>query len=661
MKLSRSHVHRIIVAFLFSFLCLTIYAQQDSTKAKKKVGFKSTRLYKGVAIESITPNDDQKFAVVKTTDGNSYTLTREELKQTLGIGLGSKGWMLPKDAKAYYYDHNGLLSEPQRSDVYLNLHDTTSARSSTEKSNASSANSTFTPSYILNGKDATPQQLQQLKPDDVFSLNVFKPDSAVKIYGDKGKNGIVVIVTKGIDDGDITHSKVEESARFPGGIDGWRKYLEHNLNYPISAQKNNTQGIVRVQLVIGKEGKILNVQALNDPGDGLAAEAVRVIKTGPDWIPAMQNGRPVTYRFVQTITFKLGGGGANPAALANPNRHNHSIIVKTARLYNEKAVEYIMPTYDGKGADVVTAGQKTYFLNPDEALQQFGIVITDKGFVAPEDATVIYYDNNAVPMDNYGGLKFVGGKKSFYPAYLFTPTTKTIDKAKEPIILLNGKEVSLEDIQQIGANTIRASNLLRFQDEPAIAKFGNKGKNGLLILSTKFHYPDNYLYLLNGKESSNEEIAKLPPGAIKHYTVPTGSRAVKLYGEKAKYGAIVIDTQAYKEVDIYERVFAQSNNPAVFPGGDEGWKKYIAANLKYPELARKNKTEGTVRVHVQIDVNGKVKEAFAHNNLGDGLEKEATRLLMEGPDWKPAEYKGKKVAYALTVQVPFKLDATNYF
>jgi protein TonB len=56
---------------------------------------------------------------------------------------------------------------------------------------------------------------------------------------------------------------------------------------------------------VDREGNISEVQSLNDPGDGLAEEAVRIIKKGPKWKPAEQNGRKVIYRHIQAVTFRL--------------------------------------------------------------------------------------------------------------------------------------------------------------------------------------------------------------------------------------------------------------------------------------------------------------------------------------------------------------------
>lgn len=104
---------------------------------------------------------------------------------------------------------------------------------------------------------------------------------------------------------DTIFYKVELPAEFPGGADAWRRYLERNLHIPEQAIERGTQGTVSVQFIIDQEGKISQVEALNDPGNGLAEEAVRIIQRGPRWIPAQQNNRKVKYRHIQRITFAV--------------------------------------------------------------------------------------------------------------------------------------------------------------------------------------------------------------------------------------------------------------------------------------------------------------------------------------------------------------------
>ena len=97
----------------------------------------------------------------------------------------------------------------------------------------------------------------------------------------------------------------EYRAAFPGGLTALKHYLSQNLDYPKLAVKKRTQGIVRVQFVIYQDGSINEVEALNDPGDGLAEEAIRVIKNMPKWEPAEQKCRKVKYKLIQNINFHL--------------------------------------------------------------------------------------------------------------------------------------------------------------------------------------------------------------------------------------------------------------------------------------------------------------------------------------------------------------------
>lgn len=98
---------------------------------------------------------------------------------------------------------------------------------------------------------------------------------------------------------------LEKGAEFQGGMMGWRRFLEHNLHYPQQSQEKRIQGVVRVQMVVDKSGKISDIKVLSAPDTFTAAEGERIIKLSPNWLPAIQHNRKVTYRFVQTITFAL--------------------------------------------------------------------------------------------------------------------------------------------------------------------------------------------------------------------------------------------------------------------------------------------------------------------------------------------------------------------
>jgi periplasmic protein TonB len=104
---------------------------------------------------------------------------------------------------------------------------------------------------------------------------------------------------------DSTFSKVEVEAEFPGGASAWRNYLQNNLNANVPNKRKAPAGtyMVVVRFIVDKKGKISDVRAETNYGYGMEKEVVRVIKKGPNWTPAMQNGKIVKAYRRQPVTF----------------------------------------------------------------------------------------------------------------------------------------------------------------------------------------------------------------------------------------------------------------------------------------------------------------------------------------------------------------------
>ena len=52
------------------------------------------------------------------------------------------------------------------------------------------------PLYVVDGKIIPDAEFQKIKPADIESISVLKENSAIQMYGDKGKHGVVLIETK---------------------------------------------------------------------------------------------------------------------------------------------------------------------------------------------------------------------------------------------------------------------------------------------------------------------------------------------------------------------------------------------------------------------------------------------------------------------------------
>jgi hypothetical protein len=143
-----------------------------------------------------------------------------------------------------------------------------------------------------------------------------KPVTAEYFYESGKKKGNIVYTAAGgtqqgwdEDGNEIPGYVVEKEAMFPGGPNGWKEYLERHLNIEGALKGTKKAGMytVKVQFIVDKKGIVSNVQAIETPAlcERCAKEAVRVIRTGPRWEPAMQDNLPVIYQAIQYITFQV--------------------------------------------------------------------------------------------------------------------------------------------------------------------------------------------------------------------------------------------------------------------------------------------------------------------------------------------------------------------
>ncbi|MDE1190697.1 MAG: energy transducer TonB [Arachidicoccus sp.] len=126
-----------------------------------------------------------------------------------------------------------------------------------------------------------------------------------RAFNDKGD----IIEQKGYDENgnEIPNYIFMQEASFPGGIKLWQMYLIGNLNQNIPVKNGAPVRTYRVvvSFLVNKEGNVTEAKAENDPGFGMAEEAVRVISKSPQWNPAFMYNKAVTYRQKQGVVFNV--------------------------------------------------------------------------------------------------------------------------------------------------------------------------------------------------------------------------------------------------------------------------------------------------------------------------------------------------------------------
>lgn len=92
-----------------------------------------------------------------------------------------------------------------------------------------------------------------------------------------------------------------------------------------------------------------------------------------------------------------------------------------------------------------------------------------------------------------------------------------------------------------------------------------------------------------------------------------------------------------------------------FPGGDEAMQEFIAANLRYPDAARRNGIEGVVAVTFIVKTDGSIGTIKIDRLVDPDLEQEAVRIVKIMPAWTPAEVNGAPADAPAHVAITFEL------
>jgi hypothetical protein len=102
--------------------------------------------------------------------------------------------------------------------------------------------------------------------------------------------------------------ELDVKPEYPGGIKKFYEYVSQNFKTP--EVNHDMVAKIVVSFVIEPDGSISGVEVVKDPGFGMGAEAVRVVKACPEkWTPGYQGERPVRANYMLPISIKVSGAG----------------------------------------------------------------------------------------------------------------------------------------------------------------------------------------------------------------------------------------------------------------------------------------------------------------------------------------------------------------
>lgn len=110
---------------------------------------------------------------------------------------------------------------------------------------------------------------------------------------------------------EIAYRHVDQMPTFPGGEAALKEYIESHIQYPPKAIKKKVQGCVVVEFIVKATGKIEATKVVQSVDKELDEEAVRVVKSLPNFIPARKDGKAVQAWHTLSVTFTLPEGSDN--------------------------------------------------------------------------------------------------------------------------------------------------------------------------------------------------------------------------------------------------------------------------------------------------------------------------------------------------------------
>ncbi|KQM75019.1 hypothetical protein ASE74_03320 [Pedobacter sp. Leaf216] len=92
-----------------------------------------------------------------------------------------------------------------------------------------------------------------------------------------------------------------------------------------------------------------------------------------------------------------------------------------------------------------------------------------------------------------------------------------------------------------------------------------------------------------------------------------------------------------------------------YPGGIKKFYEYLGREIKYPEVAKRNSTQGKVFVSFVVEKDGQLTDVKVTRSLTPETDAEALRVLEKSPRWNPGLINGRPVRVKYNINVNFSM------
>lgn len=422
------------------------------------------------------------------------------------------------------------------------------------------------PLYFVDGKETSKDDFDNIVPETIASVNILKGDAAIAKYGEKGRNGVVEIVTKvndlisntltkptmarestestsndthlnnwkiTIGTNTVTHPEIDtlkwKAAKKPIGLN-W--VSEENKKISLY-NKNGTNHKDLLYFIDGKEAKKTeldaispdNIESINVINDNIAVSkygekakngVIEVItkKVNPWGITMTVNEKEdilKTEHLGENPLYVLNGEKITKAEFKKINRNDIAFVSGSMdKKYNLK--KYGDDREDGV-FEITTKSHSTHSVKNAEATLKETLIIKDGKVLSHEEFNNLNFQNLSINVltkkdaafkkyESYGKnevweiitnktykIEMENGNPVNKAATKGNTTTYdgnaiiNVKKNDAILVMIDGKKKTLKDAESIAPEKIESINVLKGED--AIKKYGDKGNNGVIEITTK--------------------------------------------------------------------------------------------------------------------------------------------------------------------------------
>jgi TonB family protein len=293
---------------------------------------------------------------------------------------------------------------------------------------------------------------------------------------------------------DKVFAQVEHMPEFPGGLQAFGKFLSDNIRYPKADHDNRVSGKVFCTFIVEKDGTLSNIKAVRAPSAAMGAEAVRVLTRSPKWKPGAQSGHWVRVSYTVPISFTLAPDVANSQAAINNQDKVYDMVAKMPEFPGgiQSFGKFLSDNVKYPKADRENGVSGKVFCNfiveADGSLSNIKAVRGPSATMNAEAVRVLLKSPKWHPGTNDKGQAV---RVSYTVPINFTleiqdagvdSLLKIAGRRNSPIYIIDGKERKAGSTMP-KSEDIATINVLK--NEAAIKIYGDKGKNGVVIITTK--------------------------------------------------------------------------------------------------------------------------------------------------------------------------------